>query len=1605
MAEQTQLQENNISQVGKGLFLDSSLIDQPKGTYRYALNSVNETELGDSGFRSNEESNEICATLPKNYIPIGKVYIGDNNTVIFLVSEDGKTSEIGLVNSTDCTYKTFLNDSKSTLKQKLTFSVEHQIQATYRLRSGCERTIYFTDGYNVVRYFNLDKPNQFKTNGLWDKDKFSLHKSLKSFPTIGNLEVLNNSGNLTPGNYNILIQHLDEDLNGTEFFELVRDIYIYNDATTKNFSDIQGSSNVSVEGSTDFKYPKTSKAISISLNSVDKNFTYIRFAFAERTSGNGQINKVTYSDYISVDNPIFIYTGDNGSTNGTIEEVELYNINSGIKVANHIEQIDNMLMLANTSGDQSNLCKLQSYASKITVDCFVKDTILTNIKEQHNPKNPLVNYNGVGYQPGDIYSLGINYIFEDYSISPTMHIPGKSPDVSESKVFSQENGVYPMSNVNNQNSSERYLDSNSSCDGNYWGVDSENKPLKGSNVRHHRFPTRDKLGLEFVTRSTSGEISQFKQIILSILGIVKISDKDSNPPYVAPNFILTVKYLRNNTEESFSESIYPDEGIKNKNIISNLFVNTDTISNIRLFYTEPESNEVEIPLTDNKSTEQPNGLTYQISIGTSTDNSITAVYKAPIFGLKLSNVQFPSEEEIGKKVIGYQIVRQERTDNDKNILDSAIVFPMQKSGKNVTTGLLAPEFFLNNTLAQSTCEGSEDGTYPTCYNISKRNIMLLTPTHKFLNKTHDGFTTIEQIGTYNIDYRARSATSTPNVYDGTSASGDEDKSTRDDDGFTLRHAYRFTGVKYKPTNGTPLNITNQDVTLYNIEGVNQADTEDNKETLYNLAFDNKALILSSNKADVDLRTYRPNKQEFPYVYIKKDNSTFYQNFRNNPYYLISSEVFTKDTCKVFGGDTFITPHRHSNHVFNNGVAALRRQKQSIWAIAGSIVALIAAVVLSVVTANPGPLLIVGSILVGAGAILTATATILEVAKFSDIYISKWKNNLDKTALDYFTSSLFTREYPEYASGDEKVDPLYLSWADDTFRWTGEIVGDFWFESTINMSLRVQPNSLQNNYLLPLKTYMNDRGDRWYSMVWYGGVEWVKTQMLAGNGFHRYKDGFNEGFQPDQPNESYFVNKITEKDSSRSGGLKYTGYSVPQIYMINPDYFTTPGIKKYYTIPIQYDCCSECREQFPHRIYYSQQSFQEEKSDNYRMFLPNNYKDIEGETGEITNIFRYYNTLYVHTKEALWQMGRNYQERVTDNVVSFIGTGSYFEIPPQKMIDDDTGSSAGSQHKWSTIKTPIGVFFVSANQNKIYQLEGKGIVPISNAGLSNWFKENINIKNTINSDNPSNPNGTGFISVYDSRKERIIFTKLDKSGNTNNSWTLSYSLKDSSWTSWHSYIPSFYINTPDRFFSWVPKSNVLWRHNVIGNYQTFYGVKHPHIIEYVSIDNPLVTKIWNTVRLQTEAKTYDYTLKEYTDERYVTFNKAILYNTRQCSGLMDLKVKNPEVEGVNYMWDQVVNTNTNQSIISRTEKDWYINDFRDIRVNYKAPIWNSNSQGLQTNGYIDKVLNTSTMNINKDWMNLESFRDKYLVIRLIFDTFADKKLITNFSVENEQQSFH
>jgi hypothetical protein len=220
-------------------------------------------------------------------------------------------------------------------------------------------------------------------------------------------------------------------------------------------------------------------------------------------------------------------------------------------------------------------------------------------------------------------------------------------------------------------------------------------------------------------------------------------------------------------------------------------------------------------------------------------------------------------------------------------------------------------------------------------------------------------------------------------------------------------------------------------------------------------------------------------------------------------------------------------------------------------------------------------------------------------------------------------------------------------------------------------------------------------------------------------------------------------------------------------------------------------------------------------------------------------------------------------------------------------------------------------------------------------------------------------------------------------------------------SWHSYIPNFYIATPNRLISTV--DHQMWAHNKEGLFTNYYGQDYPHIIEFVSVDNPLTTKLWDDLMLQVTARRYDAASKEYVDVRYTFFNKAIFYNSRQTTGEVTLTVKGTEPNPQLYLFQQIKNR-PGEILIDRAERDWCINDIRDYRIDYAKPVFKKDWTSIRGSFPIDKVLDTTVIDFNKDWTQLESLRDKFLIVRLILDNLHNVQLVTNFSITDPQESF-
>jgi hypothetical protein len=144
--------------------------------------------------------------------------------------------------------------------------------------------------------------------------------------------------------------------------------------------------------------------------------------------------------------------------------------------------------------------------------------------------------------------------------------------------------------------------------------------------------------------------------------------------------------------------------------------------------------------------------------------------------------------------------------------------------------------------------------------------------------------------------------------------------------------------------------------------------------------------------------------------------------------------------------------------------------------------------------------------------------------------------------------------------------------------------------------------------------------------------------------------------------------------------------------------------------------------------------------------------------------------------------------------------------------------------------------------------------------------------------------------------------------------------------------------------------------------------------------------------QTEAKQFDPATQDYMDIRDVTFNKVLFYNTEQISGILNILPKQNLAQ--NYLLQQTQNATLIGNITAdRNERDWTLNDMKDIRMTTAVPMFIKDVAQLQSNYYIDKIVNPTAISYAKSWNELESFRDKFLVVRLIFDTFDTSKRLT------------
>lgn len=198
---------------------------------------------------------------------------------------------------------------------------------------------------------------------------------------------------------------------------------------------------------------------------------------------------------------------------------------------------------------------------------------------------------------------------------------------------------------------------------------------------------------------------------------------------------------------------------------------------------------------------------------------------------------------------------------------------------------------------------------------------------------------------------------------------------------------------------------------------------------------------------------------------------------------------------------------------------------------------------------------------------------------------------------------------------------------------------------------------------------------------------------------------------------------------------------------------------------------------------------------------------------------------------------------------------------------------------------------------------------------------------------------------------------------------------------------------------------IWRHLTnIELYNSYYGNIKPYIIEY-----PFAYQYQDEIlqNVQDYTKAYEYipirdgvfndNTRIETNDKW--FNKAILYNGQQSSGVLNLVAK-PLNNMHAYMQYPIFNTDSKTILYTKSDNFYQYNTFWALQKSSQIPLFNTGCQSLS----IDKVINQENMNYDTRSFKKAPLRAKELKVRHILDNQSNVHLVSQFILTPAQISY-
>lgn len=1640
-----------------GMNLDSIISQVKPGQVTFAQNAQLAGFEGNMITYQNEQANSLCFTVPEGYKVIGRHNIVERDIIIlFLVNPTSGASEIGQV--INCTYSTIINATC------LNFNINNPIQKTVHKVTNCSLEVYWTDGFNHMRFIDLndlpfrevrkgsgENPCDVTTTTEIDCNKLSVRPNF-SIPRVTYKDVAS-EGATTAGTYQFAIQYTNSLGEAyTSYFSVTNPIPIYDQfIVTPNFD-----------------YP-VGKSIILNIEDIDITgvFDFFNIAVIKTINNISSVDIVgTYQ--IQGSTMTITYTGQskNGIT-GTIDEImEKFPI---YDTAGDLTTVQDILVYADLTTSQR--ISYQKIASQINLQWV--SYVLPPSKDQY--KNPL---NAADYKSAmrdEVYPYDVVFILKNGYQTDRFHIPGRAPIESDLTIVDNADANFADDLCTEPNGKPRWqvyntanilgidpsYDPNDSCYqgpyqyGNfaYWESTETypcNEPvwgeLQGKPIRHHKFPDSS------VTHHHDSNGNVFPLGIRldssQVLELIKNSDLTQEQKDNIAAFKI-VRGNRANSKSVIAKGILYNVGRYSKQNTIYYYPNYP-FNDLRPdpFITSVLINDIGTQIYSNFEAKQSVG-------GTGTPiGQLTPFYDIPF----AANSWKDPNDVITFRLLGNY------GGTDAKMRKGLFV---QWDGSQI---YIAGPYAYTESSSYSltiafTRSGNDRLNFKAVFQVFGQNSKVVNTTGAITNVDFTVPHTISILG------QSTGTLSLPGQ--GGNAEDGDISATSIEVGYTAA-----------PTVGIDPNLLNGFSSVENQKRF----TFFSPDTTFYQPFLGNLLKLES----VEYGTTRSH-------FVQVDKHAKYR-FPSLESYLVALGVgigigFASGTygvsTNVFSGSAAFTAFQ----TFNDIVFRLLPRRNMAYSF-NSLGDYITPKIIPNDTGNKIRMLDIKAYLVSGIQGVGDDHIINNYQRESSVYL-KTTNTLP------YPSSIsgVPIDNSRFTLGDvgcveqfynRNISSYYGSIKNEVPDQYGQIYSyeavDTGFQMEIDLSIELTGNTLRDifggdtfinkfafkrklPFFIDNRVNFPDDSDVFYDELGNIGFPryWFSTDIRRGDG-----GAFNIGAlfgvkvnNFDCENNAFFydagkiylfaygiVNFFVESqvnvdlrqayNAQEGDYYPHVGGDVPDYwlqeayvpiaydntYTYNKTFSKQNKENVFTTLPVDFNPTQSCTYNFPNRAIYSekQQDVVNYKKNNWRIFRPAAVYDFPLNYGRLTAIDG------IETRQLLVRF-ENQSQLYNALLTSASSIGDVYlgqqifnsSVPPVDFVTTDQGYT-GSQHKF-ILNTEFGHVWVDAKRGDVFLAQGQSIQDLSNEGVKLFLTNNLNFQlqeafPTYDIDN--NFKGVGLHGIYDNKYNRLIITKLDYrptvDGISYNSTTdtftlsgieitlgdptyfcdvsfsLSYSFLSKSWVSFHTYLPNYYIGGLNKFYS---GSNTLgngWIHNTTdGTYNTYFGTIAPYVIEYpfaYKFQDEILQSIkdYSKVNRMTNASTFVQTNNAF-------FNKAIVYNDEQCSGVLNLVAK-PANNLSAYLQYPKYNTDSRDILFVKSGNFYNYNGFWDIVKDYNEPIWLPDCTANSEN----KVLNTSNLEYTKRSFKKYPIRGKDCRIRQILDNRSDVRITSQFIATETQISY-